>query len=65
MSRKDPMRPMLPYWSCSALILEGEDEIDLDHETRAASAEDAEDDAREVWSDHGFNPEKVIVRKID
>lgn len=60
-------KTFLPWWSCSALILEGDDEIeiDLDVEVRAESAEEAERDARERWSDHGYNPETVSVRKIN
>jgi len=59
------MKPMLPWWSCSALILDGEDEIDLDVDVQAADAEAAEYDAREQWIDHGHNPEKVRVRIIE
>jgi hypothetical protein len=33
---------MLPWWSCSALILDGHDEIDADIEVRAATAGEAE-----------------------
>jgi hypothetical protein len=55
----------LPWWSCSALILDGEDEIDLDVDVRAVDAEAAEYDAREQWIDHGHNPEKVRVRMIE
>jgi hypothetical protein len=58
-------KTFLPWWSCSALILEGEDEIDLDIDVRAETAEEAEYCARERWSDHGYNPETVSVRKID
>lgn len=58
-------KTFLPWWSCSALILEGDDEIDLDVDVRAETAEEAEYDARERWNDHGYNPESVIVRKID
>jgi hypothetical protein len=36
------MKPMLPWWSCSALILDGHDEIDADIEVRAATAGEAE-----------------------
>lgn len=59
------MKPMLPWWSCSALILEGEDEIDLDVDVQAADAAAAEYDAREQWIDHGHNPERVSVRRRD
>ena len=55
----------LPWWSCSALILEGDDEIDLDVDVRAAEAGESEGIARAGWNDHGYNPESVIVRKID
>jgi hypothetical protein len=58
-------KTFLPWWSCSALIIDGGEEIDLDVEVRAESAEEAEHDARERWSDHGHNPETVSVRKID
>jgi hypothetical protein len=37
-------------------------EITLDHYSREATAEAAEDDAREVWSDHHHNPDRVTVR---
>jgi hypothetical protein len=39
-------------------------EIDLDHYSTEKTSEGAEDDAREVWSDHGHNPESVKVRAI-
>jgi hypothetical protein len=57
-------KTFLPWWSCSALLLEGDDEIDLDVDVRAAEAGEAEDIARAEWNDHGHNPESVIVRKI-
>lgn len=41
------------------------DEIDLDHDTRAHDADEAEELAREAWSDHGYNPDRVTVRPID
>jgi hypothetical protein len=47
------------------MILDGEAEIDLDVDVRAEDAAAAEDDARERWSDHGFNPETVRVRRLD
>lgn len=59
------MKPMLPWWSCSAMILDGEGEIDLDLDVRAVDAEAAEYDAREQWIDHGYNPETVRVRMIE
>jgi hypothetical protein len=59
------MKPMLPWWSCSALILDGEDEIDADIEVRAATAGEAEDVARAEWHEHGLAPEAVQVRRID
>ncbi|MGA0336606.1 MAG: hypothetical protein ACO3O3_13145 [Ilumatobacteraceae bacterium] len=37
-------------------------EIDLEHYSPEETAEAAEDDAREVWSDHGHAPETVTVR---
>ncbi len=37
------------------------DQIDLEHFSKAATAEEAEQDAREVWSGHGYNPERVTV----
>lgn len=58
-------KTFLPWWSCSALLLDGDDEIDLDVDVRAAEAGEAEDIARAEWNDHGYNPESVIVRKID
>lgn len=57
-------------WYCTATIAQWNaaagdyDEIDLDHYSRAASPEAAEDDAREVWGDHGNVPEKVTVRPL-
>lgn len=53
----------LTWWQCSALLLDGEDEIDLDIEVRAATAGEAEDVARAEWSDHGYSPERVRVRR--
>lgn len=35
--------------------------IDLDHYSKSISVEEAEYDAREVWSEHGYNPETVNV----
>lgn len=61
----EPMPPMLPWWSCSAIILDGEDEIDLDLDVRADDAEAAEYSARAQWSDHGYNPETVRVRLVE
>lgn len=57
------MKPMLPWWRCSALILDGGDEIDLDIEVRAESAAQAEDIARAEWQDHGLDAEAVTVRR--
>jgi hypothetical protein len=37
-------------------------EVSLDHYPKEETAEGAEDDARESWSDHGYNPEKVTVK---
>jgi hypothetical protein len=59
------MKPMLPWWSCSAMILDGTDEIDADIEVRAATAGEAEDIARSEWQDHGLDPEAVTVRRLD
>lgn len=61
----ETMKTFIPWWQCSAVILEGDDEIDLDVEVRAATAEEAEHDARERWSDHGYNPDRVTVRRCD
>jgi hypothetical protein len=64
------MKPMLPWWQCSATILERDPvygeyvDNELDHETRAATAEEAEYDARETWIAHGYNPERVKVRRL-
>jgi len=58
------MNPMLPWWSCSAMILDGLDEIDADIEVQAATAGEAEDIARGEWRDHGLDAETVIVRRI-
>lgn len=54
----------LPWWSCSALILDGHDEIDADLEVRAATAGEAEDIARAEWADLGLDAEAVMVRRI-
>lgn len=59
------MNTFLPWWQCSAVVLEGADEIDLDVEVRAATADEAEYDARERWSDHGYNPDRVNVRRCE
>lgn len=37
-------------------------EVSLDHYSKEETAQDAEDDAREVWAEHGYNPENVIVK---
>lgn len=55
----------LPWWQCSAMLFDGEDEIDLDAEVRAATAGEAEDVARADWADHGYNPENVRVRRVE
>lgn len=58
-------------WSVTAIVTEWNpatgdyDEIDLDHETHAYDAEEAEYDARENWSDHGYSPDRVKVRRIE
>lgn len=49
------------YWNASE---QDYDQIDLDHYSRAENAEAAEDGAREEWSEHGHNPEKVNVRPL-
>jgi hypothetical protein len=59
------MKPMPPWWNCSALILDGADEVDADIEVQAATAGEAEDIARSEWSDHGLNAETVIVKRIE
>lgn len=59
------MKTFLPWWNCAAVILDGDDEIDLDTDVRAEDAEAAEDYAREEWSDHGCNPDRVKVRRLD
>lgn len=55
----------LPWWQCAAVIFDGEDEIDLDAEVRAATAGEAEDVARADWNDLGYNPENVKVRRVE
>lgn len=59
------MKPMLPWWQCAAVIFEGADEIDLDIETQAATAGEAEDIARAEWADHGYSVDAVKVRRAD
>lgn len=54
------MKPMLPWWSCSAMILDGADEIDADLEVRAATAGD-----RAEWADMGLGADAVKVRRCD
>lgn len=55
-------------WYCEATIAQWNasagdfDEVALDHYSRAGSPEGAEDDAREVWGEHGNVPETVKVR---
>lgn len=55
----------LPWWQCSAMLLDGDDEIDLDIEVRAATAGEAEDVARAEWLDHGYSPDTVKTSRID
>jgi hypothetical protein len=61
----------LRRWSVTALVAEWNpvtgdyDEIDLDHEPRAYDAAEAEYLARDAWSDHGHNPDRVKVRPLD
>lgn len=59
------MKPMLPWWQCSALILDGHDEIDADIEVRAATAGEAEDIARAEWADLGLGADAITVRRCD
>ena len=60
------MKPsFLPWWNCSALVLEGDDEIDLDIEVRAATAGEAEDVARAEWADHGIDVDTVKTSRVD
>ena len=59
------MKPMLHWWSCSAMILDGDDEIDADLEVRAATAGEAEDIARAEWADLGLGADAVTVRRCD
>jgi hypothetical protein len=56
---------MLPWWSCSAMILDGDDEIDADIEVRASTAGEAEDIARAEWADHGLGADAVTVRRVE
>lgn len=58
-------KTFLPWWNCAAMILDGDDEIDLDLDVRAATAEEAEEFARYTWDEHGHNPEIVKTRRID
>lgn len=59
--------PRTTYY-CTATVTEWNagtqdyDEIDLDHYSSEPTAEAAEADAREAWSEHGLSPEKVRVR---
>jgi hypothetical protein len=55
----------LPWWQCSALILDGHDEIDADIEVRASTAGEAEDIARAEWADLGLGADAVTVRRCD
>lgn len=55
----------LPWWQCSALVLDGDDEIDLDIEVRAATAGEAEDVARAEWADHGIDVNTVKTSRLD
>jgi hypothetical protein len=55
----------LPWWSCSAMILDGDDEIDADIEVRASTAGEAEDIARAEWGDHGLGADAVTVRRVE
>jgi hypothetical protein len=50
------------YWdrACGDYV-----EIDLDHDSTSETAEEAEDEAREAWGDHGYSPEKVTVRPFE
>ena len=59
------MNPMLPWWSCSAMILDDFDEIDADLDVRAATAGEAEDIARAEWADLGLDADAVTVRRVD
>lgn len=59
------MEPMLPWWQCAAVVFEDADEIDLDLETQAATAGEAEDIARAEWADQGIDVDVVKVRRAD
>lgn len=56
-------KTFLPWWQASAVLFDGTDEVDLDLEVRAATAEEAEEAARSEWDDHGYNPDEVKVRR--
>lgn len=57
-----------PEWIVSATITYWDHacgdyaSIDLEHLSRELTAAEAEDDARETWSEHGYSPENVTVR---
>lgn len=58
-------------WYCNATVTYWDHnfgdycEVELDHYSKMETKEDAEDDARESWSDHGYNPDKVSVKKYE
>lgn len=58
-------------WYCTAKVTywdrnEGDYcEVDLDHYSKAETEEEAEYDARESWSEHGHNPDRVTVKKYE
>lgn len=59
------MKPMMPWWYCAALVLDGDDELDLDLEIQAATAGEAEDIARAEWADHGIDVDAVKTSRLD
>jgi|688.fasta_scaffold83744_5 hypothetical protein len=40
-------------------------EVELEHESTAQMSGDAEDEAREAWSAHGYSPDKATVRPFE
>jgi hypothetical protein len=58
-------------WYCEASVASWNaaagdyDEVYLEHYSAEPGPESAADDARETWIEHGYNPERVKVRRVD
>jgi hypothetical protein len=58
-------------WYCEATVTYWDHnqgdycEVQLDHYSGELTREQAEYDARETWNEHGYNPDRIAVKKYE